>query len=162
MRNLHAALLDLYPAELGGGSGGPRSFQLRAASDNWVISPDHGPGRQRLLSGDVGFDQLLLVFTMLAGSSDVDHGQATAALEMHLALRFNINIWPNRVQDCEVDIEAKRRTVDKLVHKEADTEAELTITRQELKAARSALRESLSLLEIAHELVSQTAQKSRC
>ena len=69
VRNLHAALAKRYPAELGGG-GGPRSFELRALSDNAVISPEYGgPGRQRLLSGEVGCDQLVLTFIVAATPS---------------------------------------------------------------------------------------------
>ena len=85
-RNLHTALAKKFPSELGddgGGCGGPRpSFELRAVSDNTVISPEYGgPGRQRLLSGAVGCDELVLTFTTIATGSppvDEDRGHSTA------------------------------------------------------------------------------------
>jgi hypothetical protein len=76
IRNLHTALTKRYPTELGdGGGGGARSFELRALSDNTVISPEYGgPGRQRLLSGEVGCDDLVLTFT---APDDVVEGYST-------------------------------------------------------------------------------------
>jgi hypothetical protein len=65
-RNLHTALCEMYPSQLG--DGGRHSFELRAVSDNTVISPElGGRGRQRLISREVGCDELVLAFTAMKG-----------------------------------------------------------------------------------------------
>jgi hypothetical protein len=75
-RNLHAALLRTYPAELGGD--GRRSFKLRCSTDNTVISPEYGgPGRALLLSGDIGCDDLVLTFNVNPLGADLQLSSGT-------------------------------------------------------------------------------------
>jgi hypothetical protein len=64
--DLHTALQWKYPEELGGGDGDKCAFELRSLSDIAVISPEYGgKSRQRLLSGDLGCDDLVLTFNVI-------------------------------------------------------------------------------------------------
>ena len=75
-RNLHTALAKLYPTELGGGGGGgAQSLQLHGVAADATgtlveISPEYGgPGRQQLLAGEFGCDQLVLTFNVPSATS---------------------------------------------------------------------------------------------
>jgi hypothetical protein len=67
--NLHKALIERYPAELG--ECDPHALELRAISDCTWIDPTYGgPGRQRLLSGEVGCNELVLTFAPAPTDAD--------------------------------------------------------------------------------------------